>query len=280
MFDSEKISFGLVHEGEQWMLAEMSLHKDQWTLRSSQVGALTDFVSIIGEKPVIAVLKSTRVFSNVLSFPEVMTDEEIQVSFAQQASSVLPVPVEELLYELEILRGGSDDKAYVFVSGVEKSQLAQYRQTLLEVGLKNVAFVSEGFALSQAMPIRASKYPATMMIHALKESYIVLSMFHGYLFDALHVKDLPTEVVAAHQAYVQVLNALPTHIVLSGSSERFAALSSANFEPMAPPFVQAELDFFPGDSVPQGGLMLAVGAAMSSEQCRKKDSVHLMNLLE
>ena len=202
-------------------------------------GALTDGVLAKGElllpilqkmhaaiesADVTVAIPVSKCYTAFFLLPEGVKKRDIGSLLAEKAKPLLPVPLSELSFEYSILKGVREGEQFVFVAGVEKKLLHEYEKLFENAGFKP-NFAVDTLALAKAIPVKMSKYPALMFLHAFSDSALMSSVFHGRAFDGISSKTLDTDFVDSYQSFVQQIQEGPEYIVVSGDRKALDGLA-------------------------------------------------------
>ena len=194
---------------------------------------------------------------------------EVQASSEQEAPELAAVNA-----ETEVMR-----PPLVFGGGAPLSLMASTTRVLQAAGFKEVSFVLDGLALPVVVPVKLKEYPAFMLLHGSMGRVLVSCVFHGRVFNSFWSLDIGRDFAASFQSFYELVDAYPTHIVVSGDTSLLGPALATGLEPAAT-FVQAEfLAKLDSQNVKSDLLLIAAGAALCGRIFAKNDGARLVNLL-
>ncbi|MBP9669999.1 type IV pilus assembly protein PilM [Candidatus Woesebacteria bacterium] len=121
----------------------------------------------IKEKRVVVAIAESRVYSRILTMPQ-MSEAELSSAIKWEAEQFVPIPVAEVELDFSILEqqvaGASDKKMLVYLVAAPKNYLQAMVNFLTGIGLEPIAVESEMVAVSRALTF-GNPASTSMILH-------------------------------------------------------------------------------------------------------------------
>ncbi len=120
----------------------------------------------IKEKRVVVSIAESRVYSRILSMPE-MSEAELSSAIKWEAEQFVPIPVEEVELDFSIVQPAaavSDKKMLVYLVAAPKNYLQALVDFLTSLGLEPIAIESEMVAVSRSLTFGATA-TTSLIVH-------------------------------------------------------------------------------------------------------------------
>jgi type IV pilus assembly protein PilM len=163
---------------------KLDLQSDATSSMSEYASALKSFLQEqnFSTSDVVVGLPETNVFTRVISYPK-MTAKELKSSITYEAEQYIPLPLDEVNYDFQIIEddAGDEGKMNVLLVAAKKQVLEKYVQLVKEAGLTTKGIEPETLALQRSLYNSPSASSASIIVNMGAESTQVIVSYRGYV---------------------------------------------------------------------------------------------------
>lgn len=146
--------------------------------------ALRDFFAEVGlsTDSVTTALPESDVFTRVISVPN-MSAQELKGAIEFEAEQYIPLPLNEVSYDFQILEADSNekDKMNVLLVAAKKSILKKYIAILKQAGLTPTGMEPETLAVTRAVGDSPARPSASIIVNFRSEDTQIIISYKGFV---------------------------------------------------------------------------------------------------
>lgn len=131
---------------------------------------------------VVTSLPENEVFTRVVEMPS-MNEKDLRSSITYEAEQYIPIPLEEVSFDFQILDESYEDKdkMNVLIVAAKHDVLAKYVSVLEKAGLVPVAFEPESLAVGRILGDSVNKPTATILLHIGSTGSQIVISYRGHV---------------------------------------------------------------------------------------------------